>query len=29
VHDRVSQAAGIVRGVRAVIVSLLRRESHA
>ena len=29
VHDKVSQAAGIVRGVRAVIVSLLHRESHA
>jgi hypothetical protein len=29
VHDRVSQAAGIVRGVRAVIVSLLHKESHA
>ena len=29
VHDRVSQAAGIVRGIRAVIMSLLQRESHA
>src|SRR6476660_9027898 len=29
VHDRVSQAAGIVRGIRAVIMSLLHRESHA
>jgi hypothetical protein len=30
VHDRVSQAAGIVRGVRAVIVSLLgSTQSHA
>ena len=29
VHDRVSQAAGVVRGVRAVIMSLLHRESHA
>jgi len=29
VHDKVSQAAGVVRGVRAVIVSLLHRESHA
>ena len=29
VHDRVSQAAGIVRGIRAVIMSLLTRESHA
>jgi len=29
VYDRVSQAAGVVRGVRAVIMSLLHRESHA
>jgi len=29
VHDRVSQAAGVVRGIRAVIMSLLHRESHA
>ena len=29
VHDKVSQAAGVVRGIRAVIVSLLHRESHA
>jgi len=29
VHDRVSQAAGVVRGVRAVIASLLHKESHA
>jgi pyruvate-formate lyase-activating enzyme len=29
VHDRVSQVAGIVRGVRAVLISLLHRESHA
>jgi hypothetical protein len=29
VHDRVSQAAGIMRGIRAVIVALLHRESHA
>jgi len=29
VHDRVSQAVGVVRGVRAVIMSLLHRESHA
>src|SRR5678815_395412 len=28
VHDRVSQAAGIVRGIRAVIMSMLHRESH-
>lgn len=29
VHDKVSQAVGVVRGVRAVIISLLHRESHA
>ena len=29
VHDRVSQVTGIVRGVRAVIMSMLQRESHA
>lgn len=29
VHDKVSQAIGVVRGVRAVIMSLLQRESHA
>ena len=29
VHDKVSQAAGVVRGVRAVIVALLHRQSHA
>lgn len=29
VHDKVSQVAGMVRGVRAVIMSLLRTESHA
>jgi hypothetical protein len=30
VHDRVSQAAGVVRGLRAVIMSLLEStESHA
>ena len=28
-HDRVNQAAGVVRGVRAVIMSLLHKESHA
>jgi hypothetical protein len=28
-HDKVSQASGVVRGVRAVIMSLLRSESHA
>ena len=29
VHQKVSQAAGVVRGVRAVIISMLHRESHA
>lgn len=29
VHDRVNQAVGVVRGVRAVLMSLLQRESHA
>ena len=29
VHDKVSQVAGVVRGVRAVITSLLHKESHA
>jgi hypothetical protein len=29
VHQKVSRAAGVVRGVRAVIVSLLHKESHA
>jgi hypothetical protein len=29
VNDKVSQAVGVVRGVRAVIMSLLHRESHA
>ena len=29
VNDKVNQAAGIVRGVRAVIMALLHRESHA
>ena len=29
VHEKVNQAAGVVRGVRAVIMSLLRTESHA
>jgi hypothetical protein len=29
VHDKVSQAAGVVRGVRAVIMSMLHHESHA
>ena len=29
VHDKVSQVAGVVRGVRAVIMSLLHSESHA
>lgn len=29
VHEKVSQAVGVVRGLRAVIMSLLTRESHA
>ena len=29
VHDKVNQVAGVVRGVRAVIMSLLHTESHA
>lgn len=29
VHDRVNQAVGVVRGIRAVLMSLLHRESHA
>lgn len=29
VHEKVSQAAGVVRGVRAVVASLLHKESHA
>jgi hypothetical protein len=29
VSDKVNQAAGVVRGVRAVIMSLLHKESHA
>ena len=29
VHDKVNQAAGVVRGVRAVIMSMLHHESHA
>jgi len=29
VHDRVSQATGVLRGIRAVIVALLHKESHA
>jgi len=28
-HDRVSQAVGVVRGVRAVLMSLFQSESHA
>ena len=28
-HDKVNQAVGVVRGVRAVIVSMLHRESPA
>jgi len=29
VHDGISQAVGVLRGIRAVIVTLLRTESHA
>jgi len=29
VHDKVNQVVGMVRGVRAVIMSLLHKESHA
>jgi len=29
VYDKVNQAAGVVRGIRAVIMTLLRSESHA
>lgn len=29
VHDRVNQAVGVVRGIRAVLMSLLHTESHA
>jgi len=29
VQEKVSQAAGVIRGVRAVIMTLLHRESHA
>ena len=29
VHDKVSRAAGVVRGVRAVVMTLLHKESHA
>jgi hypothetical protein len=29
VHDRVSQVTGVIRGIRAVIMSMLHRESHA
>ena len=29
VQDKVSQVAGVVRGVRAVIMALLHKESHA
>jgi hypothetical protein len=28
-HEKVNQVAGVVRGVRAVIMSLLQKESHA
>jgi hypothetical protein len=29
VHDKVNNAVGVARGIRAVIASLLHRESHA
>ena len=29
VHDKVSNAVGVARGIRAVIMSLLHRDSHA
>jgi hypothetical protein len=29
VHEKVNQVTGVVRGVRAVIMSLLHKESHA
>jgi hypothetical protein len=29
VHDKVSQVAGVIRGIRAVIMTLLHTESHA
>ena len=29
VHEKVTQVAGVMRGVRAVIMSLLHKESHA
>jgi hypothetical protein len=29
VHEKVNKVAGVVRGVRAVIMSLLHKESHA
>jgi hypothetical protein len=29
VHEKVSQAAGVMRGIRAVIMALLHKESHA
>ena len=29
VHEKVSQVTGVMRGVRAVIMSLLHKESHA
>lgn len=29
VNDRLNQAVGVVRGVRAVLMSLLQKESHA
>ncbi len=29
VHEKINQVTGVVRGVRAVIMSLLHKESHA
>ena len=29
VHEKINQVAGVVRGVRAVIMSVLHKESHA
>ena len=29
VHEKINHVAGVVRGVRAVIMSLLHKESHA
>ena len=29
VHEKINQVAGVVRGVRAVVMSMLHKESHA